>query len=99
MGKHLFSVEVRDEEGNIEALHRLPAQNKERLCSLGKESGEFVNKNVLNLIRLLDTDGDSNRISGRLDKAGVLLARCKSETDAYLHFLIFVSAYVQPVDS
>lgn len=72
MGKHLFSVEVRDEEGDIEALHRLPAQDEERLCSLGKESGEFVNKNVLDLIGLLDTDGDSNRISGRFDKAGVI---------------------------
>jgi hypothetical protein len=29
VGKHLFGVEVCNEEGNIEALHRLPAQDEE----------------------------------------------------------------------
>lgn len=29
VGQHLFGVEVRNEEGDIEALNRLPAQDEE----------------------------------------------------------------------
>lgn len=79
VGQHLFGMEVGDEEGDVEALNWLPAQNEERLRSLGEESSEFVDQNVLDLVRLLDADRYSNGISGRLNEAGAQLVNCDIE--------------------
>ena len=79
VGQHLFGMEVGDEEGDIEALDWLPAQNEERLRSLGEESSEFVDQNVLDLVRLLDANRYSNGISGRLNEAGAQLVNCNNE--------------------
>lgn len=67
MGKHFFRVEVGDEETDVISLHWLPAQNEERFGSLGEEPSEFVNKNVLDLICLLDSDTYAYRIVAWLD--------------------------------
>lgn len=81
MGKHLFRVEVRDEETDVISLHWLPAQNEERFRSLGEEPSEFVNKNVLDLICLLDSDTYAYRIVAWLN----------------FDLLIFIPADMQPV--
>lgn len=62
MSKHFFRVEVRNEETDIVSLNWLPAQNEERFRSLGEEPSEFVHKNVLDLICLLDSDTYAYRI-------------------------------------
>lgn len=80
MGKHFFRVEVRDEETDVISLHWLPTQNEERFRSLGEEPSEFVDKNVLDLICLLDSDTYANRIVAWLN----------------LHLFIFIPADVQP---
>lgn len=90
--QHLFGVEVGDEEGDVEAFNWLPAQNEEWLCSLGEESSEFVDKNVLDLIGLLDANGYSNGISGRLNEAGVSLVNCDKwvQMDTYTFSFSFL---------
>lgn len=80
MGKHFFRVEVRDEETDVISLYWLPAQNEERFRSLGEEPSEFVNKNVLDLISLLDSDTYAYRIVAWLN----------------FDLLIFIPADVQP---
>ena len=80
MGKHFFRVEVRNEETDVISLHWLPAQNEERFRSLGEEPSEFVDKNVLDLICLLDSDTYANGIVAWLN----------------LHLFIFISADMQP---
>jgi hypothetical protein len=80
VGKHFFRVEVRNEETDVISLHRLPAQNEERFRSLSEEPSEFVDKNMFDLICLLDSDTYAYGIVAWLN----------------LHFLIFIPADVQP---
>lgn len=80
MGKHFFRVEVCDEETDVISLHWLPAQNEERFRSLGEEPSKFVDKNVFDLICLLDSDTYAYRIVAWLN----------------FHLLIFIPADVQP---
>ena len=78
MFQHLFRMEVRDQKRNVVSLmhfsimsqlkmrashlHGFPSQDEERFRSLGQESCEFVDQNVLNLICLLDADAHANAI-------------------------------------
>mgnify|MGYP006876445285 CR=1 FL=1 len=80
MSKHLFRVEVRDEETDVISLYWLPAQNEEGFRSLGEEPSKFVDKNVLDLICLLDSDTYAHRIVAWLN----------------FHLFIFIPADVQP---
>lgn len=43
-------------------LDRLPPQNKERFRSLRQKPRKLVHQNMLDLIRLLDFDTDTNRV-------------------------------------
>lgn len=81
MGKHFFRVEVCDKETDVISLHWLPAQNEERFRSLGEEPSKFVNKNVLDLICLLDSDAYAYGIVAWLN----------------FDLLIFIPADMQPV--
>lgn len=57
-------------------LDRFPPQDEEGLTPLGEETGELVDQNVLDLVRLLDPDADADRVDGRLDQDSlVLIAR------------------------
>ena len=47
--------------------YRLPPQHDEAFCSLHHEAREFVTENLLDLIRLLDFDADSDRVDGGFD--------------------------------
>jgi hypothetical protein len=86
--QHLLGVEIRNQERNIIALsqsastptlhrltylNRLPPQDKKGLCALRQESRELVHKDMLNLIRLLDLDADSNAIDAGLDQDALVL--------------------------
>ena len=50
--QHFFGVRIRDQKRDIIALHRLPPQDEERLCSLGKEARELVYQYMLDLVCL-----------------------------------------------
>lgn len=51
-------------------------QDKECLCSLGQESCELVDEDILNLVGLLDLDADAHTVDTRLDEdLLVLVAR------------------------
>jgi hypothetical protein len=65
--QHLLGVEVRDQETDIVALDRLSPQNIKALRTLCQEARELVDKDVLNLVGLLDLDAYSHTVDRRLD--------------------------------
>jgi len=65
---HLLGVEVGDEKTDVVALHWFPPQDEEVLCSHHHETHEFMAQNLLDLICLLDSDADSDRVDGALDQ-------------------------------
>jgi hypothetical protein len=57
-------------------LYRFPPQNKEGLGPLSQEPRELVNKDILDLVRLLDPDADADAVHAGLNKdLLVLVAR------------------------
>jgi hypothetical protein len=81
--QHFLGVEIGDQKGDVISLHcckgrtrtrwgtnldRLSAEDEEGLGSLGQESGEFVDQDVLNLIRLLDLYADADAVDARFDE-------------------------------
>lgn len=73
MLQHLLGVKVRDQEGDVVALHRFPPQNVERLGSLRQESRELVYQYVFNLIRLLDLYAYPHAVDTWLDEDPLVL--------------------------
>lgn len=73
MLQHLFGVEVGDEERDVVALDRLPPQDKEGLGTLGQEAGKLVDKDLFNLVGLLDFDADADAVDAGLDKDTLVL--------------------------
>lgn len=65
---HLFCVEIGDEKADVIALHWFPPQDEEVLCSHHHKAHELVAQNLLNLIGLLDSDADSDRVDGAFDQ-------------------------------
>lgn len=57
-------------------LDRFPPQNKKRFCPLGKEPREFVHKNMLYLVCLLDLDTDSNAVYAGFYENPLILVSC-----------------------
>lgn len=51
-------------------LYRLSSQDKEGLGSLRQESGEFMDKNILDLVSLLDAQAHTHTIGRGLDNCG-----------------------------
>jgi hypothetical protein len=54
--------------GSTTYLHWFPSQDEECLSSLSQESCELVYKDMLNLIRLLDLDADTNTVDAGLNQ-------------------------------
>lgn len=65
---HLFCVEVGDEEAYVVALHWFSPQDEEVLRSHHHEAHEFMAQDLLNLVCLLDSNADSDRVDGALDQ-------------------------------
>lgn len=65
---HLLRVEVGNQKANVIALNRLSSQNKKVFSSHHHEAHEFMAKDFFDLISLLDSDADSDRVDGSLDK-------------------------------
>jgi len=61
-------MEIRNQERDVISLNRLSPQNEESFRSLRQEAGEFVDQNMLNLIRLLDLDADADTVYAGLDE-------------------------------
>lgn len=49
-------------------LDWFPSQDEEGFRSLGEESGEFVDKNLLNLVCLLDFNADADAVDAWLNE-------------------------------
>ena len=63
----------RSTDANLDCL---PPQNEERFRSLSEETGELVNKNILNLICLFYSYADSHAVdTGFYEDLLVLVAR------------------------
>lgn len=60
-------------------LNRLSPQNKEVLRPLCQEPRELVHQDMLNLIRLLDLDADTDRVDTGLNKDSLVLITGDSE--------------------
>lgn len=65
---HLLCVEVGDEEADVVALNWFPPQDEEILRSHHHKAHEFMAQNLFNLICLLDSDADADRVDGALDQ-------------------------------
>jgi len=69
----------------ITNLDRLPPQDKKRLGTLRQEARKLVHQNILNLVRLLDADANSDRIDARLHQhALILIARYRQWRQQHL---------------
>ena len=64
--QHLLRIKIRDEEADIITLDLLPPENEEVLGPPHHEAGELVAEKPLDVVCLLDCDGDSHRIDARL---------------------------------
>lgn len=69
---HLLRVEVGDQEADVVALDRFPAQNDKVLGSHHHEPGELVAENFLDFVGLLDGDADPDGVDARLDQDALL---------------------------
>lgn len=65
---HLLCVEVGDEKTDVIALHWFPPEDEEVLRPHHHEPHELMAQDLLNLIGLLDSDADSDRVDGALDQ-------------------------------
>ena len=65
---HLLDVLVGHEEGDIVALDRHPPQDHKGLCTHHQETGELVREDALNVVGLLDADGQPDRVDGGFDQ-------------------------------
>jgi hypothetical protein len=54
-------------------LDRFPPENEKSFGSLGEESCEFVDKNVLDFVGLLDFDAYADAVDTRLNKDLLML--------------------------
>ena len=70
---HPFEVRVRDEERDRVARARLPPHDDELLGPLRQEARELVAEDLLDLVGLLDREGDPHGIHGALDEAPLLV--------------------------
>lgn len=59
---HGLSVEVGDEEGDIVTLDGLTAEDDEGLGALGQETHKLLGEQLLELIGLLHTNADAERV-------------------------------------
>jgi hypothetical protein len=59
-------------------LNRFSPQNEESFRTLGQESSELVNENMLNLIRLLNLDADADAVDARFDEYFLIVVACYS---------------------
>jgi len=59
---HVLDVAVGDEERDVVALDRDPAQDDERLGAHGQEPGELVAQDPLRLVGLLDPDRETHGV-------------------------------------
>src|SRR5437762_12376626 len=73
MLQHGLGVEIRDQKADVVSLHRLPPQYEKGLGALRQEPGELVHEDILNFIRLLDTDADADRVDGGFDQDPLVL--------------------------
>jgi len=64
---------VRDEERDRVARARLPPHDDELLGALRQEARELVAEDLLDLVRLLDREGDPYGVDGALDEAPLLV--------------------------
>lgn len=69
---HRLSVEVGDEERDIVSLDGLTTQDDEGLRALGQEAHELLGQQLLQLIGLLNSNRDSQRVDGSLDQNSLL---------------------------
>lgn len=73
MLQHFLRVEVGDQEGDVVALDGFPPQDEEGLGALRQEAGEFVDKDLLDFVGLLDFDADADAVDARLDEDTLIL--------------------------
>jgi hypothetical protein len=59
--EHGLGVEVGDQEGDVVALDGLPPEDDEVLGALGQEAHELLAEDGLELVGLLNADGNSAR--------------------------------------
>ena len=69
---HGLSVEVGDEERDIISLNSLTTQDDEGLSTLGQEAHELLGEQLLQLISLLNSNRDSQRVDGALNQNSLL---------------------------
>lgn len=94
---HLFCVEVRDEEADVVALDRFPAQNHKIFGPHHHETRKLVAQNLLNFVGLLHGDADPDRVYARLDEDAFLFVAADHHRGQqellrtlYLHFGLVV---------
>ena len=64
---------MRDEERDRVARARLPPHDHELLGALRQEARELVAEDLLDLVGLLDREGDPYGVDGTLDEAPLLV--------------------------
>lgn len=60
--EHRLCVGVCDEEGDVVAWYGLATEDNEAVGALGHEAGELVSEYVLDVVGLLDADGEAERV-------------------------------------
>lgn len=65
---HSLGVEVGDEERDIVSLDGLTTQDHEGLGTLSQETHKLLGQQLLQLIGLLNSNGDSQRVDGSLNQ-------------------------------
>jgi len=73
VSEHDLCVEVGDQEADVITLDLFPSENDEVLGPSHHELGELVAQQFLDLVRLLDCNGYSNRVNGRFYEYPLLL--------------------------
>lgn len=62
------SSNINSRRCNVTYLHRLTSQDEERLRALSQESRKLMYQNILDFIRLLDTNANAHTIHTGLDQ-------------------------------
>lgn len=70
---HLLGMEVCNQKGDVVAFDGLSAQDDEVFGSHHHEAGEFVTKDLLDLVGLLDGNTDSHGVHRGFDENSLLL--------------------------